>query len=87
MAQLFKKVPFHYGWLDAFCHKELLEYFDLDTDVKLPQVIAYYPVRKKFLVMNPRKFTKRNMEKFMRSLVEAEPELPLTKEEHPVLGD
>jgi len=56
MGQLFKEQPFHYIWVDGKCHSEILEVFELSKTEKLPQVIAYYPVRKKYLVMNPRKF-------------------------------
>jgi hypothetical protein len=37
--------------------------------------------------MNPRKFTKRNMERFMRSIIEGDEELPIGVDKHPELGE
>jgi hypothetical protein len=45
VAQMFKNMPFHYGFVDGTCHAEIKDFFDLEEEDGLPQVVAYFPVR------------------------------------------
>jgi len=42
---MFKNMPFHYGFVDGTCHAEIKDFFDLEEEDQLPQVVAYFPVR------------------------------------------
>jgi len=67
VAQIFReKKIFHFGWLDGNCHSEFLQYFNFESGILLPQVVAYFPTRQSYVMMNPRKFSEKNFERFAR---------------------
>ena len=86
VAQLFLNQPFHFGWVDGTCHQDLRAYFEMGEGTL--QLAAYYPVRKRFVGMEPKKKLRvKDFEKFVGSLKSYSEEATTARKQHPFMRE